>query len=172
MANREKYVDWLRDIVAAGNEYTKLFNLMLDRNFEAYIGNDSNRAEDGLDLRFEFEEEYGVIREFVGKPCSELEMFIALARRCETDIMAENDGIDRTFKWFWVMMDNLKLTRCANFGFNVPLVNRILDKFERRNYNFDGTAGGAWVVHNPREDLRNVEIWYQMQWFLVENYEF
>ena len=172
MTKREKYVQWLMDIVDCDDSYSILFNLMLDRDFRPFVGNDSNRACDGLDLRFEFEEEYGVIHEFMGKPCSELEMFIALARRCETDIMTDLCGDDMTSEWFWIMMKNLKLDECANKSINVSACEQILERFELRKYNFDGSGGGAWVVHSPREDMRKVEIWYQMNWFLVENYSF
>lgn len=172
MANRENYISWLMDIANCGKEYSRLFNLMLDRDFCPYIGNDDNRAEDGLDLRYEFEEEFGVVRELVGRPCSELEMFLALAKRCERDLMADYCADDQTEKWFWSMLNSVGIGRCVNKGFNTTYCERILDRFENRNYNSDGSNGGPFVVECPREDLRNVEIWYQMLWFLGQNYDF
>ena len=43
------------------------------------------------------------------RPCSVLEMMIALSMRCEEQIMDDPDIGNRTGQWFWDMIDNLGL---------------------------------------------------------------
>lgn len=169
---KEAYRDWLMSFVGASEEYSLLCDQLLDTDFIYFVGNDVNRAEDGLQLRDEFEEEYGLIRDLMDRPCTLLEMFVALAMRCERDVMYDPNAGNRTNIWFWTMMKNLKLDKCTTKWYKWTTINQILKDFNERNYDFDGQNGGAWVVHHPKEDLKKVELWYQMNWFLVENYDF
>ena len=40
-----------------------------------------------------------------------------------------------------------------------------MQKFNRREYSPDG-RGGLFVVRNTSEDLRDVDIWSQLCWYL------
>jgi hypothetical protein len=46
-------------------------------------------------------------------------------------------------------------------------VDYVLDRFLDRDYEPDG-RGGLFRVKHTDEDLRFVEIWYQMNWYLDE----
>lgn len=121
---------------------------------------DSNRAYDGLKLR----EDFGI--DLGDKPCSMLEMMVALAIR-EDDIMAyyhsENDCPQT---WFWEMLDNCGIRASTSDN----KINDILDKIIFRQYGPLG-EGGLFYVPEPRRDLREVDIWYQMQWHLAQCYQ-
>lgn len=166
------YLEFLMNMVnASEDEYSMLFEKMLHTPFIYFIGNDDNRAEDGLDLRFEYEEEYGRLYDLNENECSLLEMLIALARRCDVDMMYDEDRGDRIAKWFWTMMDNIGLSKFTNSCYSDVSVERICDIFINRKYKSDGTCGGAWPSKCRREDLRLVELWYQMSWYMLENEE-
>ena len=46
-------------------------------------------------------------------------------------------------------------------------VEEAIYRFMNRDYDSNG-RGGLFIVNNPRQDLREVEIWYQMHWYLNE----
>lgn len=173
------YFEWMYRLVcsdknARGPSYRKLLTHLHERDFVYTIPMDGNRAEDGTDLRYRFGYEHSykgpVIASFLDdRPCSVLEMMIALAVRCEENIMDDPDIGDRTGQWFWNMIVNLGLGHMTDRYFDQVLVDNILDRFMERRHGPHG-EGGLFTVRNPRRDLRFVEIWYQMNWYLSENY--
>ena len=52
--------------------------------------------------------------------------------------------------------------------FDRDYVEDIVQKFLDRKYSRNGD-GGLFTVNRSRYDLRSVEIWYQMCWYLDEN---
>jgi hypothetical protein len=155
--------------VGIGNEYSRLCGYMLSRDFIFFVGNDCNRAEDGLILREDYEETYGYIDGISGTDCTILEMLVKLAMRCEVDVMSNPDFGDRTNKWFWTFLNHLKLTKYKNEHFEKEEIDEILDDFVYRHYDKYG-RGGLFEVKKPRGDMRTTEIWYQMMWWLDENF--
>ena len=169
---KSKYILYLMDIVDANaDEYSLLFEKLLDIPFIYFVGNDDNRAVDGLNLRFDFEEEYGKITDIEEDECSLLEMFVALARRCDVDIMYDEELGNRIPQWFWTMMDNIGLSEFDNRRFDELAVERLCDKFNYRKYTKEGKNGGAFPISRPKDDLRDVELWFQMSWYMVKNEE-
>ena len=94
-------------------------------------------------------------------------MMVALAIRCEEHIMGDQDIGDRTGLWFWGMIENLGLLSMTDTAFNKRRVDEIIDIFLNREYKRNG-EGGLFTVKNHRDDLRTVEIWYQLMWYLNE----
>lgn len=170
MNNEEKYCRKLISIVYnesySAFTYSKLFNDLYSYDFtwSQSIPGDVNRAEDGLQLRHDM----GVFDILQDKPCSILEMLIALSMRLERDIMHNTDEGDRTAQWFWEMIVNLGLGSQNDVNYDPVYVNSCIERFIRREYDADGGNGGIFVLNNPRRDLRNVEIWYQAMWYLTE----
>jgi hypothetical protein len=118
---------------------------------------DMNRAYDGLQLR----DEYGI--NLGDKPCSMLEMMVAIALK-EDALMGYYTADDcGPNTWFWEQMDNSGLSEACTD----QEVYEIIDRINNREYGYYG-EGGLFHVTYPREDLRNVDIWYQMQWHLAE----
>lgn len=167
-----KYLDWLLDHVCEDDyhrySYQKLFSLMFDKPFEWFVKNDGNRAIDGEELRDQYFYETGLDSCKDG-PCSILEMFVALAIRCENDIMYDPDLGDRTYIWFWTMMENLELDDLDDNSFSYEIAEDILDMFLSRQYCKDGYRGPFYINH-CRVDLRKVELWYQLNYYLQENF--
>ena len=49
--------------------------------------------------------------------------------------------------------------------FNRDYVNKVIYNFLERNYDPDG-KGGLFYIRNVKADLRNIEIWTQLCWYL------
>lgn len=167
------YLFWLTSLVCDEYHqryYQSLLELLHEKEFVWMIDNDANRAADGIDLRARFSEEERIdffeCRRILNGPCSVLEMMVGLACRCEDGIMGDEEYGDRTSKWFWMMIQNLNLMDMDDESIDVDHVHEVVDKMLHRSYDRTGRNGGLFIVNRPRRDLRKVEIWYQLNWYL------
>lgn len=171
---QNEYFDWMCALVKRrGSSYRKLLRRLHEIDFYYTIPLDGNREEDGIDLRYRFAHEEGYRDSVVANcldnyPCSVLEMMIALAIRCEETIMSDPDVGDRTGKWFWEMIESLGLIDMSDRNFDLDYVDRVVKRFLDRKYKRNG-EGGLFTLKHCRQDLRQVEIWYQMCWYLNES---
>lgn len=124
---------------------------------------DENRVFDALDLRKEY-----FNTDNVGGNASVLEVLLAFSRRIETEIMSEDPDKDRIERWFWVMLDNLGLLKTGIYD-SEEEINKILDIWMDRTYTKKG-HGNIFSTSKSDTDLRDVELWWQMQRYLVEKY--
>ena len=163
------YFYWMCNIVCGNTvidgprAYNKLLQYLYDRDFVFINPMDENRAIAGVDLRYRYNKE--AAQELKGKPCSILEMMVALALQCEESIMMSPDYDDRTSQWFWEMIQSLGLDEMNDGSFNIRSVNHIVDVFLERRYRPNG-KGGLFTIRNCDYDLRDIDIWYQMNWYL------
>lgn len=174
-ALQERYFDWMCGVVcdrshSKRSTYQKLLSYLNSREFTYILDMDGNRAEDGIDLRYRFAYEKGyeypiIARYLDTQPCSILEMMVALAIRCEEHIMCDDDIGNRTGQWFWNMVDTLGLGRMSDSRFDVHYADEIIDRFLNREYKRNG-EGGLFKIDNCEHNLRNIEIWYQANWYL------
>lgn len=148
--------------------YSLLFHELYKTEFMWSNPMDENRALDGTDLRRQYTEETGEVLPEAG-PCSMLEMFVALAIRCEEEFMRTGDD-NNSRLWFWDIIYNLGLERYDDYRFNIVAVQRILKNVIFRRYSANGN-GGMFPLRHATRDQREVEIWYQMSAWLQENYE-
>lgn len=170
----DEYFDWLCHIVSRKNggrilSYKKLLYHLFNTDFIYTIEMDGNRAEDGINLRYQFGQENEYDQRIIAScldimPCSVLEMMIALAIRQE-DIMEDPKYGDRTSQWFWEMIDSLGLIFMDDSRFDTHHVDSIIQIFLNREYRKDG-KGGLFTIKRCKYDLRHVDIWYQMNWYL------
>ena len=166
------YFDWMYNLVCRNRyskniSFKKLFSYLNDTKFTYSIRMDLNRAKDGTELRRRYANEFKIanIYDRICGPCSVLEMMIALAIRCEETIMDDENFGDRTDQWFWDMMKNLGLGHMDDDEFDEKYVSDVVTRFLNRDYEPDG-RGGLFFVRNCDIDLRDVEIWIQMLWYL------
>lgn len=170
---KNAYFNWMYKMMCHNRfsksiSYKKLFSYLHDTEFRYLIPMDANRAEDGLDLRYRFPYEVSGIDDigrYLKGPCSVLEMLIALAIRCEETIMDDPLYGDRTGQWFWGMITNLGLGSMNDERFDLDRVEDIVERFLERDYEPDGT-GGLFTIKNCDCDLRDVEIWHQLCYYL------
>lgn len=167
------YFEWLSDIVCGERysdavSYRKLLMRLHAINFRYSIPRDRNREEDGLDMRYRFACDYRGIEhadDYLDGPCSVLEMMVALCVRCEENIMDDPLVGNRTGQWFWSMIVNLGLGSMTDSRYDRRTVEEAIGRFLDRDYFPDG-KGGLFTVRNCDRDLRDVEIWVQMLWYL------
>jgi len=170
-----KYFEWMSQLVCDPRylkrlSYQKLLTYLHTVEFVYSIGLDGNRFEDGIDLRyrFGFENSYEgpmVATYLDDRPCSVLEMLIALAIRCEEHIMDDPHEGNRVGQWFWNMIANLGLKSMSDTNFDKGYADGVIYRFLNREYKRNG-EGGLFTVEHCNYDLRSVEIWYQMCWYL------
>lgn len=174
------YLDWMYGIVcdeeySKYTKYRELFAYLHSVDFTYTIPMDGNRFEDGIELRYRFGRENGypdyvIAEELDTKPCSVLEMMLALAIRCEDTIMDNPDIGNRVGQWFWAMVVSLGLSHMTDGNFDYRKADRIMSHFLDRTYKRNG-EGGLFKVDDPSVDMRNLEIWYQMHRYLSEYFE-
>ena len=170
-----EYFDWLCDLVC-GNRYSgqasyeHLLSYLHSVPFRYSLAMDENRAEDGIGMRYRFarakapsSQVWVVLDELEGE-CSVLEMMVALSVRCEEWMDDTNYG-DRTGQWFWEMVVNLGLGAMTNDRYDEGLVESAVSRFLNRRYERNG-KGGLFTIRDCNRDLRKVQIWYQMCWYL------
>lgn len=143
-----------------------------------YLGNDSDRAADGTDLRYSFmadsnlmntEHIYNVFK----TPCSFLELCVGLADRMAVILYRPSDG-PKVHLFFWEMMDNLGLLEYTNAhiadgSVKADDIFKIVDDVNMRKYDRNG-VGGLFPLKDAAEDQRNVELWYQMTNYINQQY--
>lgn len=159
------YLEWLCNKVNCNQNaeyYNDLVYWLYHLDFYSILPNDDNRVIDGEKLR----EQFGIN---LDQKCSILEMLIGLADRMDYILYDPKEG-NRLDKWFWVLINNLKL-RPVNIDDEEEdnVKNRfIVKKFIERRYARNG-EGGLFPLKRTNEDQRRVEIWYQMMAWINEN---
>lgn len=169
----EIYFTWLCEIVDAKlhkspkRTHWRLLKQLFTTEFIWFVANDESRAEDGKNLRHEF---FADVHEslddphWMTQPCSVLELLIGMARRLE--FLSDST----TEVWFWHLIDTAGL-----YIYNDSVddfsndVNEIIEKIMWRLYDPDGN-GGLFPLRRAEEDQRKVELWYQLNAYLIENY--
>ena len=173
------YFKWLCELVCEDSLIIRLKDFksllcklhQIEFTYSAMFPMDDNRNEDGIDLRYRFSCEkgydYRMVAFFIDcKPCSVLEMLVALALRCEEQIMSDALYGNRTGLWFWKMIDNLGLDKMDEKHYDESLVEETIDVFLNREYDRNGHGGNIFIVEDERYNLKAMEIWYQMNVYL------
>lgn len=169
---RADYFEWLKHIVTDSDDYSLLLHDLHSKDFISLVKLDENREMDGQSLRVLFGDENGIsyddIEKYLAGPCSVLEMLIGLASRVDGTIFSDfNEGVPETRSYFWEFITNLGLEVYTNIRYSPSEVRHIIERFIFREYEPDG-KGGLFPLHNPGEDQRKIQIWYQMQMYLIE----
>lgn len=175
----DQYFEWLySQIGSLKNRNPRLSHWQLARvlyqtEFDPFVPNDENRAEDGRDLREEFMDQYQYDADSSWRdlPCSMLEMLVALGRRAM--FIADEDAIEGgAAGWFWHMMDNLELSGLTDYeitqgSINLEAATYIIGVVNRREYKRTG-VGGLFPLSNAKWDQRKVELWYQLNSYIQD----
>lgn len=167
----ELYFIWLYrqvanpDIAEPSLTYWKLLKELFTKEFVWLIPNDDNRIEDGKALRIEFIQDEGlteVDRDWIELGCSMFELMVGLSRRLAFEAEGEPHF------WFWTMMENLGIHKYSDDRrFARIHINKILDRVIFRTYKENG-FGGLFPLKHPEQDQRNVELWYQLSAYVLE----
>ena len=170
----ERYLLWLCSLVVNHgrdrrlHRSEKMLRSLFYEPFYHFVPNDDNRASEGQALRDTYLSDTKLPKRKMDRhsyfrPCSVLEMMIALSERMAFQIfnpMKESEP--DTPGCFWEIVDNLKLKPNQSNA-------AIIYKLNKREYMESG-LGGMFPLNDHREDQRTIEIWYQMMAYLNENY--
>lgn len=193
----DNYYIWLCDMIdlETHSGYSDLISFLYNTEFTWSVPTDSNRAQDGKNLRADYicdnPDDEG---EWLDDPCSWLEMLIALARRVRVDLMPDFDI--ELEGWFWQFVNN-KERKNYRFENNKERQNykqncRNSNK-ERQNYRiltdflpenlplfqefatFSEECGkkvAKKVANDEKKWQMDEDIWRKINRYLAENYEF
>lgn len=178
---REEYFLWLYKQIDQGKgSFRKLCHILHQKYFRWSVPNDDNRCQDGLDLRQLFIEEkrldeaHTEISYFMKGGCTVLEMMVGVAQRLDflnTDL---ERPAPKTAKWFHILLTNLRLNDFRDSSeWNTYIertIDHILDNMLDRTYDVYGNGSLFPMKRKPPKDMAKTEIWYQLMWWLDENY--
>lgn len=172
----QDYFHWLcemMDVERMDRSYWLLAKDLWSTEFYSLVPHDENRAMDGLALREEYLDVTNYPRYVhIEGECTVLEMLVALARRIDFEMSDPYVERDSSVHWFWEMIDNLGLSEFTDENYvdlnGIVEVEIILARFLERAYRRNG-SGGLFPLMRSSSDQRKVEIWYQMNEYLMEN---
>lgn len=149
------------------NHFRKLFYALFDTEFRYSVDYDENRASDGENMRWYYVNEGGNDKILSWKaPANVLEVILSLAFHMES-IMDDPDNEMDVRYWFWDMIKNLGLDDITDDNYDRKYVYGTISIFMDRIYSPDGD-GNIFYISNCKDDLRDVELWMQMCWYLDE----
>lgn len=179
----ERYPDyfcWLCEMICVDGRYTDeaywvLAKTLWDTDYTWVLDYDDDRAKRGVYLRYLYECDGGT--DGYDGPCTVLEVLVALAQDMN-NVLDELDGEDRITMYFWEMIENLGLSKYSDdtFGADPELdklyhsdMDQILEDWMDRRFDYDGT-GSPFPLRHPKRDQRGVDLWYQCNAYMIENY--
>ena len=172
---RKEYFLWLCELVSLDSKketggYNFLVKALFKKEFYWTEEKDENRSDEGKDLRGIFCDEcgYECVPDEINGPCTVFEMMIALAKRWNDEVSVSDDE-DCTAVYFWEMIKNLGLEGCTDDKFDPEMAREKLDIFLDRDYPDNG-EGSIFPLKKSKESQKNIELWYQLQNYLIENY--
>ena len=170
----KSYFDWMCNLVCDNEQkkkYSELLYFLSSVEFTYTIFMDKNRFQDGITLRYRYAYDLGLdteeVHRVLDEPCSVLEMMVALALKCEENLMTSTDHDNRTGTWFWSMINSLGLMDMTDEFFDIDECENIISRFLERDYDRTG-SGGLFTVKGREQDMRDVEIWLQMNWYISQ----
>jgi len=167
----DRYLTWLYSQVAnvrtrkGSRTFWCLFRQLFATEFAWFVPNDDNRAEDGRELRAEWagSTESETDPNWLSLGCSFLELLIGLSRRLSFEAGGE------TADWFWHLINNLELAGYHDrSNFKTEDVEDRTSAVIWRTYDRYG-VGGLFPLQRSDRDQRQVEIWYQLSEYLLQD---
>lgn len=164
------YYNWLVSQIRVGNpekSYLEMFEIMHNTEYLFLIPNDDDRVGDGRQLRKDF------FRDVVGrryrkddldiKFVSFLEVLIGLSRR-----VAFQAGNDPDY-WAWRLIKNLGLNKMSDplSKAKIQTIEYTLEDQIWRNYDRKG-HGGFFPLERSIEDQTKLDVWRQMNFYILE----
>lgn len=158
-----EYYEWLISQIdfPKHNSYLGLFERMHNFEFVWVVPRDDNRIQDAKELRQQFQDGASSSVDLDG--ATVLEIVVSLSRRLAFI------GGGREEAWAWKLIKNLHLHKCTDplNEFKTQRIDDILYALVWRTYERNGD-GGFFPLKNPVEDQTKVEIWNQLNAYVIE----
>lgn len=175
--NFEKIWEEYRSSMCAqlGNMATrmsKMLKLLHSIPFRYMIKMDRNRVANAVYYRNQWMSDHSVALDvpdnfIMDGSCSVLELLFTFALKIDREYTSE-DFIDHPEIFFWEFIENLNFNRQSNSNFDEKYVRGVIDAFITRSYDADGRYGNIFIIDDPEYDLRELQLWDQMQIYLTE----
>ena len=163
MKNCSDYYIWLKNIVWKPG-YNNLIKQLDEIVYQWSLESDANRAAGGENLRYSFAYETSTNEEDVRVgPCTVLEMLIGVSSHISDQTGWEIKDC------FWMLMDNLGLTKCDDNHYNQDYVYDVINGWLNRNYLPNGW-GSLFPLNDYQGDCRNLSVWDQMNAWIYEKF--
>ena len=162
------------ELIGGRGNYSLLFHKLFTTEFYWVVPFDEDRAKDAKDLRKTYLDLVGTDDCTGLDYISVFEVLIALSIMCEDQLMGDPEYGDRTGDWFWMMVTNLGLQVYSDANWTLESENDvayIVDIFLSRRYTYTG-IGGLFPLQICNNDQRKIDLWMQLNAYLIENYEF
>lgn len=174
------YFKWLMGLLEAPTQKLgRLASMLHNNTFTRSVGNDSNRAAEGIRLRYRFMEDYQdaridprTLNYLMEQECSWLEMLIALSEAL--DYLYEGGVQERLLE----LIENLGLSKVLLSPIDgrydevdQDLIDLATTRVDHNQFDSDG-HGGLFPLSKPNNpDQREVEIWEQHAAYFREKLE-
>lgn len=166
------YHAWQVYTVAQMPQYESLFEMLDDIVYAFSNPSDGNRYEDGVGLRYKFAYDntinYAEVAALLDtKPCTVLEMILAIA--CKMENMVEQPSFPYEFvpKYLNVMLRNLEIATMTNDNINKAYVEFAINKFINRLYDPITGRGSLFPNVSNLPNYNHRDIWSQCMHYLT-----
>ena len=172
------YNDYIRQMMRCDlpehRKYQSLIDDLSDISFVWRLPMDENRDLDAIDLRMNYLVDNNIyfpdlVSAMRKVPRSCLEVLAALSRRIEINFNGDIEVEDDYSRWFWIMIENLGLNKFDDRHYDHGIVVYKLQIWLQRKFDISGN-GSIFPLKIDKGDQTKVEIWYQMQNYMMENY--
>lgn len=171
-AYEEEIIRTATEYLKAHGSYSELCAYLYSRPFFFILPRDEDREDDGLSLRLRIMDyvTYGKrgMALAYSEPCNVLEMMLALAQRAEDDIIFTANK-DHVGELLYDMISSMGIAWLTDDYYSEVAAQSAVDNMLNRRYEPNG-HGGLFTVKKTSKDMRDMEIWYQMQAYLNEKY--
>jgi hypothetical protein len=162
--------------------YIRLARILYETPFIVIVERDNNRVANAVMLRSEYESiknhHEDVISLCYDTNCSVLEILIDLSKMMASELRGFSDLLKNSHECLFLMLCNLGIDKFDDEYFEnydeEETLNEIsmkLDIFMQRSYASNG-FGGLFPLKHPKNDQREVELWFQLCAYLLENFNF
>lgn len=177
-----KYHDWVfKNIIESDQydvyKYSKLMGYLQTKEFYYSYPMDANRVADANSLKVRFGQGLGIsvndryFCEWVNfTKVTVFDVMAALALRVYEEVTWDFDPPIRQNDIFWIMIESMHLDRMNDNDFDLGEVIRRVENMLYRRFESDGD-GGLFRVRGIQRNMREAEIWYQMQWWAASVFE-
>lgn len=173
-----QYFEWITNIIfmdpVEKDAYIELLQIMHSIPFQWHLEKDENRQKDAQDLRYTFGYIYGYSETEICQnldivPPSLLEVIVALINRVQDSILYDPNNQNHNQDIFIDILTSLKIAQFRGklFSNDITIIYNAIERYYSCDYDYNG-YGGLFTVSNPKNDMRDTEIWFQFMWYLDE----
>lgn len=174
------YFEWLIEKIKdrkhfGKKQYTKLLQKLYLTPFYYTVEMDENRIGNAIEKRWIFAREMHIVPAteplFFESPCSVLEVILDLACNIENYLLNSEISKNRVPEWFWMMITNLGLNGMDDKHYDSIEADAVLRTWMNREYERTGRGSLFYIAStalDEKMDMREYELWYQMNIFLNE----